>query len=63
MFSENRVVDLKQEAGVLDEPNSAKPAQRSSQTGPPGHMGWTVVPDYIDWRAGTGTATALSGIS
>jgi hypothetical protein len=29
------------EAGVLDEPDSAKPAQRSSFTGPPGYIGWT----------------------
>jgi hypothetical protein len=27
--------------GVLDEPYSAKPAQRSSHTGPPGYIGWT----------------------
>ena len=26
------------EAGVLDEPYSAKPAQRSSHTGPPGYI-------------------------
>jgi hypothetical protein len=29
------------EAQVLDEPDSAKPAQRSSYTGPPGYIGWT----------------------
>jgi hypothetical protein len=29
------------EAGVLDIPYSAKPAQRSSHTGPPGYIGWT----------------------
>ncbi len=30
------------EAGVLDEPAaSAKPAQRSSDTGPSGYKGWT----------------------
>jgi hypothetical protein len=29
------------EAGVLDEPYSTKPAQRSSHTGPPGYIGWT----------------------
>jgi hypothetical protein len=29
------------EAGVLDEPYSAKPAQRRSHTGPPGYLGWT----------------------
>ncbi len=28
-------------AGVLDEPYSAKPAQRSSHTGPTGYIGWT----------------------
>ncbi len=27
--------------GVLDEPYSAKPAQQSSHTGPPGYIGWT----------------------
>jgi hypothetical protein len=26
---------------VLDEPYSAQPAQRSSHTSPPGHIGWT----------------------
>ncbi len=36
-------------AGVLDEPDSAKPAQCSSHTGPPGYIGWTVdtVPAYM----------------
>jgi hypothetical protein len=29
------------EAGVLDEPDSAKPAQRSSYTDPPGYIGCT----------------------
>ncbi len=29
------------EAGVLDDPYSAKPAQRSSHTGPTGYIGWT----------------------
>jgi hypothetical protein len=29
------------EVGVLDEPYSAKPAQLSSHTGPPGYIGWT----------------------
>jgi hypothetical protein len=29
------------EAEVLDEPYSAKPAQQSSYTGPPGYIGWT----------------------
>ncbi len=29
------------EAGVLDEPYSAKTAQRSSHTGPPGCIEWT----------------------
>ncbi len=27
------------EAGVLDEPDSVKPVQRSSYTGPPGYIG------------------------
>ncbi len=27
--------------GVLDESYSAKPAQLSSHTGPPGYIGWT----------------------
>jgi hypothetical protein len=31
---------MQSEAGVLDEPDSAKPAQRSSHTGPPGYIGW-----------------------
>jgi hypothetical protein len=44
------------EAGVLDEPYSAKPAQRSSHTGPPGYIA-----AYVDWRACT--ATLLRGIS
>ncbi len=50
--------------GVLDEPYSAKPAQRSSHTCPPGYIGWTgldMVPACVDWRACT--ATLLSGIS
>jgi hypothetical protein len=29
------------EAGVLDEPASAKPAPRSSDTGPSSYKGWT----------------------
>jgi hypothetical protein len=29
------------EAGVLEEPDSAKPGQLSSYTGPPGYIGWT----------------------
>jgi hypothetical protein len=45
-------------AGVLDEPDSAKTAQRISDTGPPG--GWTQF-QSIDLRACT--ATHLSGIS
>jgi hypothetical protein len=47
---------LKPEAGVLDEPDSAKPAQRSSYTNPPGYIGWTwfQLPAYVDWRACTG---------
>ncbi len=28
--------------GVLDEPDSAKPAERSSHTGPKGYIGWTL---------------------
>jgi hypothetical protein len=47
---------------VLDEPNSAKPAQRSSHTdrsASPHIM--DMVPAYVDWRACT--ATPLSGIS
>jgi hypothetical protein len=42
------------EAGVLDEPYSAKPAQRSSHTGPPGYTGWTVdtIPAYVGWCGG-----------
>jgi hypothetical protein len=32
---------VRTEAGVLDEPYSAKPAQRSSHTGPPGYIAWT----------------------
>jgi hypothetical protein len=31
------------EAGVLDEPYSAKPAQRNSHTGPPGCIGRTLL--------------------
>ncbi len=46
--------------GVLHEPYSAKPAQRSSYTGPPGYIGWTRF-QYVDWRACT--ATPLSGFS
>jgi hypothetical protein len=41
------------ERGVLDEPYSAKSAQRSRHnTGPPGYIGWTVdtVPAYVDLR-------------
>jgi hypothetical protein len=34
-------VEKKTEAGVLDEPDSAKLAQRSSYTGPPCYIGWT----------------------
>jgi hypothetical protein len=29
------------EAGVLDEPSSAQPAQQSSHIGPPGYIRWT----------------------
>jgi hypothetical protein len=32
---------ISSESGVLDEPDSAKPAQRSSYTGLPGYIGWT----------------------
>ncbi len=51
------------EAGVLDEPDSAKPAQLSSHSGPPGYIGWTqlTVPAYVDWRVWT--ASSLSGVS
>jgi hypothetical protein len=49
------------ETGVLDELYSVKPAQLSSHTGPPGYVGCTPVPAYVDWRACT--ATPLSGIS
>ncbi len=36
------VMSRTSKAGVfLDEPDSAKPAQRSSYTGPPGYIGWT----------------------
>ncbi len=45
------------EAGVLDESYSAKPAQRSSHTWPPGYIGWTV--DTVP----ACTATPLSGVS
>ncbi len=38
--------------GVLDKPHSAKPAQRSSHTGPPA---------YVTWRAGT--AAPLTGLA
>ncbi len=49
--------------GVLHERYSAKPAQRSSHTGPPGYIGWTMdtVPAYVDWTACT--QTPLSGLS
>jgi hypothetical protein len=48
--------------GVLDEPYSVKPAQRSNQTGPPGYIGRTWFQSmYVDWRAHT--AIPLSGIS
>jgi hypothetical protein len=51
--------------GVLDEPYSAKPTQRSSHTGPPGYIGWIRFqpgPAYVDWWAWY-TATPLSGVS
>jgi hypothetical protein len=41
--------------GVLDEPYSAKPAQRSSHTGPPGLHRMDTVPAYVGWRACTTT--------
>ncbi len=42
------------EAGVLDEPYSAKSAQQSSHTGPSGYIGLdTAVSAYVDWRACT----------
>jgi hypothetical protein len=34
-------ISLGLDAGVLDEPYSAKPAQRSRHNGPPGYIGWT----------------------
>ncbi len=52
---------LKTEAGVLDEPYLAKPAQRSIHTGLPGFLGWTRFKPNVDWRACTGTP--LSGVS
>jgi hypothetical protein len=51
--------DSDPEGGVLDEPDSAKPAKRSSHTGPPD---WTAFqPMYVDWRACT--ATPLTGLA
>ncbi len=49
--------------GVLDETYWAKPAELSSQIGPPGYIGLPIdmAPAYVDWRACT--ATPLSGIS
>jgi hypothetical protein len=47
--------------GVLDEPYSAKPAQRSSHTGPPGYIGWTRFQPTV--LAGPYMATPLSGLS
>jgi hypothetical protein len=50
------------EVGVLEEPDSAKPAQLSSHTGPPGYIGWTRFQvQHVDWRACT--ATPRSGVS
>jgi hypothetical protein len=50
------------EAGVLEEPDSAKPAQLSSHTGPPSYIcRMDTVPAYVDWRACT--ATPRSGVS
>jgi hypothetical protein len=50
------------EAGVLDEPYSAKPAQRSSHYYRPARIyRMDTVPAYEDWRACA--ATLLSGIS
>ncbi len=40
---------------------SAKPAQRSSHTGPPTRHRMDTVPAYVDWRACT--ATPLSGLT
>ncbi len=51
-------------SGVLDEPYSAKPAQRSSHTGPPrprGYIGWTRFQPIC--RLGACTATPLNGVS
>ena len=44
--------------GVLEEPYSAKPAQRSSHTGPPGYLGWTLdtVPVLLRLMVGTFSA-------
>jgi hypothetical protein len=36
-----QLAEISSEAGVLDEPDSAKPAQWNSYTGPPGYKGWT----------------------
>ncbi len=45
---------------VLDEPYSAKPAQRSSHTGPPGYLGkHGSIPAYVKWRALTATPLGM----
>jgi hypothetical protein len=47
---------------VLEENYSAKPAQRSSHTGPPGSIGWDTVPACVDCRlAGLYSYTAERG--
>ncbi len=56
------VHQLQPVARVLDETCSAKPAQRSSHTGPSRpHYRIDTVPAYADWCACT--ATPLSGVS
>jgi hypothetical protein len=58
-------MEMKSESGVgvLDDPYSAKPAQLSNHTDPPGYIGCTLytVPTYVDWRAYT--TTPLSWVS
>jgi hypothetical protein len=42
-FGKSRgIMESLPEAGVLDEPDLAKPAQRISHAGPPGYIGWTL---------------------
>jgi hypothetical protein len=60
-------VIIKRGGGGLDEPYSAKPAQRSSHTGPPGHIGWARFQPMFTGRPCVSgracTATPLSGVS